>query len=384
MDIHGHCDAKFEAVKSAFSDNFTHRDEIGASVAVVYESELVVDLWGGHKDEARTDPWMQDTIVNAWSLGKAMTALSLLRMFDETGLSPESRLAEVWPEFSTQDKGDITFGCAMAHRAGLCAIEAPMPDDAFMHWDVMTNALEAQKPWWEPDTAHGYHTNTLGFLLGEPLRRKTGKRLRDYFREKIANPLGAEFHMGVENRDLERCADVVSTPRPADARPVIPPEPDLTDPMTRMRIAIYTNPSLFGVIDNNSSQWRQSEFPSTSPQSNARSVARIFGEMASTLHYKRDGLIRYDTLARATEIASDGEDLNLQRPTRFGLGLQLTQPDRPLGPNPGTFGHYGNGGHLGFADPTVPLAFAYHMNLHGYAWRDPRNIALTDAVYASL
>ncbi|MDZ7686679.1 MAG: serine hydrolase domain-containing protein [Gammaproteobacteria bacterium] len=220
--------------------------------------------------------------------------------------------------------------------------------------------------------------------MGEPVRRIAGKRLRDYFQEKVAGPLGVDFFMGVPDSELSRCADLVMAPRPEDARsPVGAAEEDSTDRMEQMRYCIYNNPSLAS-YDFNSAEWRRAEFPSTSPQSNARSVASVFGELAAIVAGKRSGILDRSLLQRAIEIESDGEDLNVQRPTRFGLGFQLTQPVRPLGPNPRTFGHYGNGGHVGFADPDAGIGFAYHMNHHGYAWRDPRNLALVEATYVSL
>lgn len=383
MNVHGICDAKFTRVREAFAQNFSARGDVGASVAVVLGGKLVVDLWAGHADAQRQRAWQPDTLVNVWSLGKAMTALAMLKLADTGGFDIDEPLARYWPEFGVAGKSGITFACAMAHRAGLCGIEQPLPDDAFYHWQVMTEALAEQAPWWEPGTQHGYHTNTFGFLLGEPLRRITGTTLNRYFQQEIAAPLGVDFHMGVAATDVARCADLIQAPRPAQARQVLPESRDMSDPMTRMRHAIYNNPSL-GKLDFNSAAWRLAEFPSTSPQSNARSVATIFGHLAGILAGRQAGLISRDLLARAVQIESDGEDLNVQRPTRFGLGFQLTQPDRPLGPHAGTFGHYGNGGHLGFADPEIDMGFAYHMNHQGYAWRDPRNIALTDAVYESL
>ncbi|XOV89896.1 MAG: serine hydrolase domain-containing protein [Pseudomonadota bacterium] len=383
MNIEGTCDARFQRVRDAFEQNFAERDEIGASVCIVIEGHPVVDLWGGHLDAARTKPWTRDTVVNVWSLGKAMSALALLHLMDQGTITPESQVAAAWPEFAAADKSAVTYAQLMSHQAGLCAIDAPLPRDAFFHWDLMTRALAAQQPWWTPGEHHGYHTNTFGFLLGEPVRRLTGSSLRDYFRQHIAGPLDADFYMGVPKSELYRCADLVQAPRPAHARTVVPDASRVAEPLDQMRLKIYNNPSLSD-YDHNSPAWRMAEFPSTSPQSNARSVARIFGALANILATGRSGILGPAILRQASEIYSDGEDLNIQRPTRFGLGLQLTQPDRPLGPNPGTFGHYGNGGHLGFADPTVNMGFAYHMNHQGYAWRDPRNIALTDAVYASL
>ena len=201
--------------------------------------------------------------------------------------------------------------------------------------------------------------------------------------------------MGFGPEEFSRCANLAwPTPPAAFAKAREGQEKSETnsDPdaerWQRMRTTIGSNPpmDIRGPRGVNSAAWRAAEFPSTNPHSNARSVATVFGRLADIMASGRGqpALPSADALKLATAIRSDGADLVVGRPTRFGLGFQLTQPDRPLGPNAETFGHYGNGGHLGFADPTVPLGFAYHMNLQGFAWRDPRNIALTDAVYASV
>lgn len=384
VSISGTCDPAFEAVRDAFIENFSQRGDIGASVAVVIDGKPVVDLWGGWRDAGSKLPWERDTLVNVWSLGKAMSAIALLKLMEEYDISPDDTVAAHWPEFAAGDKDEITFRQIMSHQAGLCAIEETLPANAFFDWELMTGALARQQPWWPPGSAHGYHTNTIGFLMGEPIRRVAGKRLRDYFEEKVARPLGVDFFMGVPDSELSRCADLVTAPRPEDARsPAGATALDSTDKLEKMRYCIYNNPSLAS-YDFNSAAWRRAEFPSTSPQSNARSVATVFAELAAIVAGKRSGILDPSLLRSAIEIQSDGEDLNVQRPTRFGLGFQLTQPVRPLGPNPHAFGHYGNGGHVGFADPDTRLGFAYHMNHQGYAWRDPRNLALIDATYACL
>jgi CubicO group peptidase (beta-lactamase class C family) len=381
ITVQGFCDSRFDAVKEAFIDNFKTRQELGASVALCLEGEYVVDLWAGYMDEQRTIPWQRDTLVNVWSVGKAVTAVATLKALQMHGISIDDPVCKVWSEFASQGKDDITFAMAMSHQAGLCAIEKPLPADAFFHWDLMQNALAEQRPFWEPGTKHGYHTNTFGFLLGEPVRRITGMHLNEFMQQEVASPLGIDVHFGVPQSELSRCADLVQMPRPAEARAI--QSSDVDDPWNSMRQLIYNNPPLFP-LGINSDAWRMSEFPSTSPQSNARSVAKLMSTLATIVHSRQDGLLNYDLLNQAVQIYSDGEDLNLMRPTRFGLGFQISQPIRPFGANPGNFGHFGNGGHVGFADPTVPLGFAYNMNHQGHAWRDPRNIALTDAVYSSL
>jgi CubicO group peptidase (beta-lactamase class C family) len=384
-EIFGYCDNRFKPVFDAFRQNFSERGEIGACVCVEIEGKAVVDIWAGHVDAAKSRPWRENTLVNAWSVGKAVAALTLLHLLEARRISVSEKISAYWPEFSQAGKEDITFEIVMSHRAGLCGVETPLPDDAYYNWDAMIHAIAMQKPWWQPGTNHGYHTNTFGYLMGEPVRRISGSPIRDYMTTTVANSLKSDFHFGVPPARVRDCADLIYMDRPESA----PPSPiashfaESDDPMSRMRYFIQNNPSMKH-FDFNSTQWRRAEFPSTSPQSNARASARIFSELAQIAHYKGDGIVSRALLQRATAIISDGEDLNIGRPTRFGLGFQLSQPDRPLGPNPDTFGHYGNGGHLAFADPSVPLGFAYHMNHQGFAWRDPRNIALTDAVYESL
>ena len=380
--VNGYCDTRFRAVAEAFADNFNSRGDTGASAAVCLDGKMVVNVWGGYMDKAGQKPWQADTLVNVWSLGKAMSALALLRLLDEKGIDPESRVSDYWPAFAAEGKGDITFACLMSHQAGLPALAQTLPLDAHFQWDLMCDALAAQKPWWEPGTRHGYHTNTLGFLLGEPIRRITGMSINDWFQKRIGKPMDVSFYMGTPASELHRIAYITHMERPADmAMNFSLGDAKSHDPMERMRHAVYRNPPLEreGDLGNNSERWRTAVFPSTAPQSNAASVARIFG----TLVLPDQTLISRELLARATAIAADGTDLVVGRPTRFGLGFQLTQPDRPLGPHAGTFGHYGNGGHLGFADPEARLGFAYHMRHHGFAWRDPRNIALTEALYSA-
>lgn len=379
--VQGHCDSRFQAVADAFAENFSSRGEIGASVAVSLEGQLVVDLWGGHLDANGQRPWLEDSLVNVWSLGKAMSALALLKLMDSGALDPQSRVSDCWPEFAANGKGDIDFTTLMSHQAGLPAVASILPEDAYFNWDLMCNALANQKPWWEPGKGHGYHTNTFGFLLGEPIRRLTGVTLNEYFQTHIAQPLGISFLMGTPESEMHRLADVINMERPADFQANFPLGNEASeDPLSNMRYCVYRNPPLQfeGKLGTNSKPWRSSEFPSTSPQSNARSTATVFG----TLAMADQKLLSAELLSSALKNHADGNDLVLNRPTRFGLGFQLSQPDRPLGPNASTYGHYGNGGHLGFADPTCSLGFAYHMNHHGFAWRDPRNIALTDAVYS--
>ncbi|MGH6972734.1 MAG: serine hydrolase domain-containing protein, partial [Caulobacteraceae bacterium] len=223
-----------------------------------------------------------------------------------------------------------------------------------------------------------YHVNTFGYLLGEPVRRAAGKTLGALLRSEIAGPLGADVHIGLPQSEHGRVAEFLypTPPTPtAGATPKPPPpRPQVTEEML-MRFRTYNNPpgaSGGGYV--NTAAWRLAEIPSTNGHGTARGVARVYQGLL-------EGLVDPDLLAEATREHAYGPDLILERTSRFGLGYQLTHKERPLGPNPRTFGHFGAGGSLGFCDPDAGVAFGYVMNHTGPRWQNPRNGALLEAIY---
>jgi CubicO group peptidase (beta-lactamase class C family) len=391
IGVHGHCDARFEGVRREFERNFAERDDLGAAVAITIDGEPLVDLWAGWLDEAKTRPWPRDGIVAVWSVGKAVSAIALLRLAERGIVDLERPVAEVWPEFAQAGKARLPLRYLLTHQAGLAAVREKLPPGAnILDWEHMTTALAAQEPWWEPGTAHGYHVNTMGFLAGEVVRRASGRRLRDFVREEIAGPLGIDLLIGTAPEDDARTADWVDPPPDPNAevrRPWLLKDEREVEGIDLMRILAYRNPPGLpgGEGGVNSRLWRAAEFPSTNPHSNARALARLFGALGCGGSVDGVRVLEGDTVERAAQEQVSGEDLLLGRPTRFGLGFQLTIPGvRPLGPNPGAFGHYGNGAVLGFADPRERLGFGFVCNRAGRSWRDPRNIALIDAMYAAL
>jgi CubicO group peptidase (beta-lactamase class C family) len=388
LEIGGSCDPRFSAVRDAFADNFRSRGEIGAAVAISIEGRPVVDLWGGWTDEGRTRAWQSDTLVDVFSVGKAMVAITTLRLVEAEALDLDAPVIRYWPEFGEHEKDGITTRMLLAHRAGLPAIRTLLPDDAIYDWRLMTSALAGERPWWKPGSRHGYHVNTFGFLLGEVIGRVAGANFEDVFTRQVCEPLGAEFLYGIEPDYDQRIADYMF-----DSMSPEPIEGDAThsDDRDLLLHRVYLNPpgiSGLGTVDGvatvNSRRWRAAVMPSTNGHSNARSVARIFSALACDGTLDGVRVLGRDTIELATTVASAGVDAVLDRPTRFGLGFQLTQPERPLGTNPRSFGHFGAGGSLGFADPDAKLAFAYAMNRAGPRWQNPRNKALVDAAYASL
>ncbi|HXJ34895.1 MAG TPA: serine hydrolase domain-containing protein [Candidatus Eisenbacteria bacterium] len=388
-EIGGSCDARFAAVRTAFEESFRARGEVGAAVAVTIDGRPVVDLWGGWADLARTRPWRRDTIVDVFSAGKGMATLALLLLVDAGVVDLDAPVARYWPELAAEGKGGITVRTVLAHRAGLPAIHRELPPLAMYDWPLMTSALAADGPWWEPGSRHGYHVNTFGFLVGEIVRRASGERFGAFFRDRVAGPLGADFHFGIGPEHDERIADHLL---PDDDRGLAdflvaadPPEAG-ADPQRRLLLErVYVNPSgISGFGTVNTRAWRAAEMPSTNGHGNARAVARIYAPLACGGAVDGVRLLRSTTIDEAIAEASAGIDAVVGRPSRFGLGFQLSQPSRPFGTNPRSFGHFGTGGSLGFADPDARLAFGYTMNLPGPRWKNPRTEALVDAVYASL
>ena len=371
MDIQGHCDPRFSALKDQLRVNFAEHGEVGAAVAVTLDGEPVVDIWAGWADAARTRPWQQDTLVDVFSVGKPMVALCLLQLVGRDLVDLDEPVASYWPEFAAAGKQQVTVRALLGHRAGLPAIRRELPPDAMYDWELMTSTLAAERPWWEPDTAHGYHTNTYGFLVGELVRRVTGENPGAVFRRAIAEPLGADFHFGLPAEEDARVAEFQFPDRP----PAEMSDPD-TVPLI-IRRAYFNPPGVSGIGTVNTREWRAAVMPSTNGHANARAVAKIYAGL--------DRILDPHILKEATRESSYGPDKVLTRPSRFGLGFQLTMPQRPLGPNPGAFGHFGAGGSLGFADPEAGIAFAYTPNQgEGPRWQNPRNRGLIEALYGCL
>jgi len=344
-------------VRDAFAANFESGREVGASFAVAVDGELVVDLWGGHADAAKTRPWERDTIVNVFSTTKAMTALCAHMLVDAGSLDVDSPVARYWPEFAQAGKEKITTRQLLSHSAGLAAIREQLPTEAFYDWPRMIGTLAAQAPWWEPGTANGYHALTYGYLVGEVIRRITGKTPGTFFRDEVARPLGADFHIGLAESEHARAAEMVPvTMQELEASGA----PTTIDRETLAGRAI-SNPPLRAELANTPA-WRRAEIPAANGHGNARSVARVMAALAcgGTLDGVR--LLGDQTIAQAITEQRYAKDLVLGFQMRWGLGFMLTSRQLPIGPNPRTFGHGGWGGSLGFADLDARVGWSYIMN----------------------
>ena len=211
----GECDLRFEAVATRARRHDRLRPEVGAALTVYVDKQCVVDLWAGHADAARTRPWARDTLVDLFSVGKAISAVCLLRLVEAGRLDLDAPVARYWPEFAQAGKARVPVRYLLTHQVGLPAVARALPPEAWSDWTLMTEALAAQAPWWEPGTGHGYHVNTQGFLIGEVIRRVTGQSIGAYFREQLAGPAGIDWHWGLGPEHDARCADY----HPAAAQP---------------------------------------------------------------------------------------------------------------------------------------------------------------------
>ena len=377
----GTCDPLFAQVREEFARNFAERDEVGGAVCVVVDGTTVVDLAGGWADlEART-PFGLDTLVDFYSVGKAFLALCALQLVDAGLVGLDEPIARVWPEFAAAGKEGATVRHALCHRAAVPAIRVPLANEDLWSWGRMTSALAATEPWWEPGTRHAYHTNTYGHLVGEVIRRVSGATVSQRLAD-VAGPLGADVHVGVPAGQEGRCARMIFVAPGANEGTGGNVRPDFSslEGDQLMEMLSYFNPpgySSMGVV--NSAEWRAAEVPSTNGHGTARGVARMYEALL------QPGLVlSTELLAEAVSPQSEGFCPILHEEVTFGLGFKPTVPRRPFGPNPHSFGHFGTGGAVGFADPDGRVAFGYVMNHVIPRWQSTRNRALIDAVYAAL
>jgi len=384
VKIEGSCDPRFKRVKEVFADSFDNGIEVGAAVAAVVDGKTVFDLWGGYADKAKTKPWTRDTLVNVFSTTKGLTAMCAHRLVDQGKLDIDAPVSKYWPEFAQAGKEKIPVNFLLTHRAGLAAVRKQLPMDAYSNWPVMCAALAAQEPWWEPGTAQGYHALTFGYLVGEVIRRITGKTPGTYLREEIAGPLKLDIHIGVDASFDPRIAELMTAPpAPAD-------KPDQLATMTvdpeSMSYKAIANPR--PCVDAelvNSREWRGAEIPAANGHATARALATLYAALATGGELNGYRVLTPASIKRAYTEQANGPDLVLGVTSRWGLGFALNQPAAPIGPNPRTFGHPGAGGSIGFADPDARVGFGYTLNQMGAdALIDGRAASLFNAMFAAL
>ena len=350
-EVQGSCDDRFSGIREALARNLDG-DELGASVAVDLDGETVVDLWGGYRDVERTTPWTEDTIVNGWSTTKTVLALAALMLVERGELDVYAPVGDYWPEFSAHGKKNIEVRHLLSHTSGVSGWDPPFSIKDMYDWETSTERLAAQAPWWEPGTASGYHANNQGHLVGEVIRRITGKTFKKFVAEEIAGPLGADYQIGARESDWDRVAPVVPPP-PPDA------DPRALDPESVM-VKTYTGP-VASAKAANSPEWRKADLGALNGHSNARGLLTVMRTMSLGGEAGGVRLLSPKTIDLMFDQQSNGLDLVLMTEFRFGIGYCLGSPLIPYVPE-GAFYWGGWGGSMIVMDPARRLTISYMMN----------------------
>ncbi|MGO9027648.1 MAG: serine hydrolase domain-containing protein [Acidimicrobiales bacterium] len=348
-DVQGSWDKQYDGVAATLAASLDRGTDVGASVAVLVGGEPVVDIWGGFADEARTTPWERDTITNVWSTTKTMTFVCALMLADRGQLDFHAPVANYWPEFAAGGKEAVEVRHLMGHTAGLPGWTEPLRSEELADWDRCTSLLAAQEPWWEPGTASGYHAVTQGYLIGEVVRRITGRSIGTFFADEVAGPLGADFHIGLPEEEDRRVSLVI--PPPAIDLAALQP--------TEYALRALANPPMDAWLSHQD-WWRRAEIPAANGHGNARSVATVQSVIAGRGAARGTRLLSEEGCRPIFEEQANGTDLVLGTPIRFGMGYGLGNELVPLGPAACYWGGYG--GSIVVIDQETDLTVAYVMN----------------------
>ncbi|TPQ18623.1 serine hydrolase domain-containing protein [Streptomyces sporangiiformans] len=386
--IDGEVAAGFEPVREAFAANFSQHGDIGAAVCVYQHGRPVVDLWGGVADPKTDRRWTRDTLQLVYSATKGATATATHMLVERGALDLDAPVAKYWPQFAANGKADIPVRWLLSHQAGLIALDQPVPLNEALAWHPMTAALAAQRPLWTPGTAHGYHGRTWGWLVGEVIRRVSGRMPGRFFADEIATPLGLDFFIGLPAGERDRVSRMVYQ-RPEVDLTTVPAESIPED--LRELVAAWRDPNSFSnrayavtdpaEIDFASPEVQAAELPASNGVGTARGLARMYASLIGEVDGMR--LLTPETLAVATREQASGKDQVMLIASRFSSGYMLPTETNPM-IGPSSFGHTGRGGSLGFADPEHGIAFGYAMNHVIGGPGDVRATLLVEAVQRSL
>ncbi|UTP39524.1 beta-lactamase family protein [Phenylobacterium sp. LH3H17] len=373
VEIHGFAGEGFDAVRDAFAANFESGQELGARFTLVRAGETVVDLWAGHADRKRTQPFDENTLTPVFSTTKAMAALLIARLVDAGKLRYDQPVAEVWPQFVEAGKAAITVEQVMSHQAGLSGFPDEMDPALWFDWDAICARLAAMAPLWPPGTASGYHPITFGYLAGEIFRRVDGRSMGTALRQDLAEPFGLDLWIGLPDSEHHRAADLQ---RPSGL-------PNFGEVNAATRAAFLTPWS--SPAGRGQAEWRRIEIPSANGHATAPALARLMGALANDGWLDGEVILSPALITEAARERIRGQDLVLPFEMSWGAGFMRNAPVKAWGPGEETFGHSGWGGSCAFADPQTRLAGAYVMNKQSTdLLGDGRPKRLIEAAYACL
>jgi CubicO group peptidase (beta-lactamase class C family) len=376
-ELSGTCDPRFNAVRDALQRNIDSGEEVGASLVVDLDGEIAVDLWGGFRDEARTEPWTADTITNVWSTTKTVTSLAALMLVERGQLDVDAPVAAYWPEFAAHGKQDVLVRHLLSHTSGVAGLDQPAVTEDLFDWEKSTARFAAQPLWWAPGTASGYHALNFGHLIGEVLRRITGRKLKEFVAAEIAGPLGADFQIGAAESDWGRIADVIPPPPlPFDLAALGPDS---------LVVKTFTGPAV-EAAEANTSGWRRADIGAANGHGNARSVARIMSVVARGGEVDGVRLLSPETIELIFREQASGVDQVLGVPMRFGIGYGLPTPETiPYLPDEKICFWGGWGGSVIAMDLGRKMTIAYMMNkMAPGIIGSPRAEEYTRAIYAAV
>ena len=378
--IKGYCDPKFQNVYDAFANSIKSEFETGAALAIERQGNMIVNLWGGHQDAQKTKAWEENTLVNVFSVTKGVTATCISRLIDQGKLNPDKRVGYYWPEYSCNGKEDTKVSDLLCHRAAMFGFKEGIPLGSFQDWNKFIQQLQLQTPYRKPGISQGYHALTFGWLVGELIRRVDGRSVGQYFKEEIAEPLNIDFHIGLDEIDFIRCADMLMIERDSMQLPGqflrYVPSFLLPQRLKNFKTALLSGDFLEAFQEReeedanyvNSPDWRKAEIPSANGHGTAKSLARLYGILSNGCARDEISIMSESSLQHAITPHSSGPDSVLfGAPIKFGLGYELAQGISSVGNisptlNNKMFGHAGVGGAVAFGDPEKGIGYGFICN----------------------
>ncbi len=377
--IKGYCDDRFLKIKNIFSNQINSGYELGCSVAVEYKGKEVINLYGGYTDETKTNLWKKNTLVNVWSVTKAVTGVCIAKLISENKLDVNNKVSYYWPEYDCNGKSNTKVIDLLTHRAGMFAFEDNYPKCSWNDWEEFTIALEKQKPFREPGLNQGYHAMTFAWLVGEIIRRIDGRMPGDYFKEEIAEPFNLDFHIGLSEDNIHRCADV-GYKRLDNLNPQLGfikfiPNIFLNRDLKNLKETFISGDFKKAFKSDrldkdgpNSLDWRTAQIPAANGHGTAQSLAKLFGILSTGCQRDNIKILDNDTLTNSTKIHSSGPDTVLFGTIlNFGYCFMLKGNENnkvSFAPvfKKNAFGHAGIGGSVAFGDSKNKIGYAFVCN----------------------